>query len=89
MVWNPTQPFQPFRDFWFPLGPNDPAAAYLILSNAALHINGLRGNRNEGRDSMMYHLAAVKSVNRRLANLAVEHSDGIMGAILGVRFPYP
>lgn len=85
-VWDPSQCFQPFRDFWFPLGTNDSAAMHLVLSNAALHLNALRGNLDEGRDSMMYHHSAVRSVNRRLANFAVEHSDGIMGAILGVRF---
>ncbi|KAK6608040.1 hypothetical protein H4I96_04275 [Botrytis cinerea] len=82
-IWDPSQCFQPFRDFWFPLGTNDSAAMHLVLSNAALHLNALRGNLDEGRDSMMYHHSAVRSVNRRLANFAVEHSDGIMGAILG------
>ncbi|KAF7861415.1 hypothetical protein EAF04_007980 [Stromatinia cepivora] len=74
---------QPFRDFWFPLGTNDPAAMNLVLANASLHLNILRGIKKESRDSMMYHLSAVRSVNRRLENFAVEQSDGIMGAILG------
>lgn len=56
-----------------------------MLSNAALHLQLLRGNPSEDRDSIMYHLSAVRSVNRRLANLARENSDGILGAILGVR----
>lgn len=62
---------------------------HLILSNAALHLNALRGNRDENRESIIYHLSAVKSVNRRLANPMVEHSDGILGAILGVRLQEP
>ncbi|TEY43686.1 hypothetical protein BOTCAL_0363g00070 [Botryotinia calthae] len=82
-IWNPSQCFQPFRDFWFPLGTNDSAAMHLVLSNAALHLDALRGNIDENRDSMIYHLSAVRSVNRRLANFAVENSNGIMGAILG------
>lgn len=84
-VWDPSQCFQPFRDFWFPLGTNDSAAMHLMLANVALHLNALKGNRDEDRESMTYHLSAVRSVNRRLANFTVERSDGILGAILGVR----
>ncbi|TGO36232.1 hypothetical protein BHYA_0131g00100 [Botrytis hyacinthi] len=82
-IWDPSQCFQPFRDFWFPLGTNDSAAMHLMLANAALHLNALKGNRDEDRESMTYHLSAVRSVNRRLANFTVERSDGILGAILG------
>ncbi|TGO22374.1 hypothetical protein BPAE_0170g00070 [Botrytis paeoniae] len=82
-IWDPSQCFQPFRDFWFPLGTNDSAAMHLMLANVALHLNALKGNRDEDRESMTYHLSAVRSVNRRLANFTVERSDGIMGAILG------
>ncbi|TGO48984.1 hypothetical protein BCON_0224g00110 [Botryotinia convoluta] len=60
-IWDPSQCFQPFRDFWFPLGTNDSAAMHLILSNVALHLNALKGNRDEDRDSMMYHLSAIRS----------------------------
>ncbi|KAF7890042.1 uncharacterized protein EAF02_002457 [Botrytis sinoallii] len=82
-IWDPSQCFQPFRDFWFTLGTNDSAAMHLMLSNVVLHLNTLKGNRDEDRDSIMYHLSAVRSVNRRLAHFAVENSDGILGAILG------
>ncbi|KAF5876905.1 uncharacterized protein Bfra_001261 [Botrytis fragariae] len=82
-IWDPAQCFQPFRDFWFPLGTNDSAAMHLVLANVALHLNALKGNREEDRDSMMYHLSAIRSVNRRLAHFEVENSDGILGAILG------
>ncbi|KAF7908761.1 uncharacterized protein EAF01_004516 [Botrytis porri] len=82
-IWDPSQCFQPFRDFWFPLGTNDSAAMHLMLANVALHLNALKGNRDEDRDSMKYHFSAIRSVNRRLAHFEVENSDGILGAILG------
>ncbi|CAD6444759.1 8d51ae04-a27f-4779-9a09-9a9d47a223f1 [Sclerotinia trifoliorum] len=82
-IWDSSQGVQPFRDVWFPLAISDPAAMNVVLANASLHINYLRGNKKESRDAMMYHLSAVRSVNRRLPNFAVEQSEGILGAILG------
>ncbi|KAF7954134.1 hypothetical protein EAE96_005266 [Botrytis aclada] len=82
-IWDPLQCFQPFKDFWFQLGTNDSAAMHLMLASVALHLNALKGNRDEDRESMTYHLSAVRSVTRRLVKFTVEGSDGIMRARLG------
>lgn len=82
-IWDSSQGVQPFRDIWFPIAAADPAAMNVVLANASLHLNHIRGIKTESRDAMMYHLSAVRSVNRRLANFVVEHSEGLMGAILG------
>jgi hypothetical protein len=61
---------------------------HLVLSNAAVHLDVLRGEPAEGPGAVMHYLSAIKSVNRRLSNLetsAEGPTDGILGAILGVR----
>ncbi|RDW61496.1 hypothetical protein BP5796_11388 [Coleophoma crateriformis] len=75
--------FQPFRDFWFPLGLVDAAAMHQILSNTAMHLNALRGRSDDVRAALEYNTAAIKSVNRRLPDASQNTSDGILGAILG------
>ncbi|RDW77655.1 hypothetical protein BP6252_05708 [Coleophoma cylindrospora] len=75
--------FQPFRDFWFPLGLVDAAAMQQILSNSAMHLNALRGLLDDAGTALEYHTAAIKSVNGRLSDASQNTSDGILGAILG------
>jgi hypothetical protein len=84
-VWqNRHENFQPFRDFWFSLGMVDPAAMHIVLANAAMHLNELRGNETDGATSLAHNAAAIRSVSTRIADNAQNSSDGIMGAILGV-----
>lgn len=87
-VWKPADsPFQPFREFWYPLGLVDEAAMHLVLANAAIHLSVLRGQGSEDAGAVVHYLSAIKSVNRRLGSLGTFDAgtaDGVMGAILGV-----
>jgi hypothetical protein len=61
---------------------------HLILSNAAAALGALRGETAEGTQAVTHYLSAIKSVNRRLSSLETSGegaTDGILGAILGVR----
>ncbi|PQE05702.1 peptidase M14 protein [Rutstroemia sp. NJR-2017a BVV2] len=76
----------PFRQFWYPLGLVDAAGMHLVLSNAAVQLDVLRGKPAEGAESVMHYYSAIKSVNRRLGSLETSTegpTDGILGAILG------
>ncbi|PQE23356.1 Citrate synthase protein [Rutstroemia sp. NJR-2017a WRK4] len=76
----------PFRQFWYPLGLVDAAAMHLVLSNAAVQLDVLRGEPAEGPGAVMHYLSAITSVNRRLSSLETSPegpTDGILGAILG------
>ncbi|PQE04630.1 tachykinin family protein [Rutstroemia sp. NJR-2017a BBW] len=76
----------PFRQFWYPLGLVDAAAMHLVLSNAAVQLDVLRGEPSEGPGAVMHYLSAITSVNRRLSSLETSPeglTDGILGAILG------
>jgi hypothetical protein len=85
LVWSPSQVnFQPFRDYWFSLGLLDTAAMHMVLSNAALHLNVLRGNRSEDITILTHNAAAIKSVNVRIRDKKLNTSDELIGAILGV-----
>jgi hypothetical protein len=63
----------------------DSAAMHLVLSNAALHLNDLRGNQGEDLTILAHNAAALQSVNLRMAKSNEEITDGLIGAILGVR----
>jgi hypothetical protein len=85
-VWDSRHNFQPFRDHWYPLGLADPAAMHQVLANAAIQMVGLRRDTQDTEKSLSYHVAAIHSVNRRLADASQSTSDGLLGAILGVSY---
>lgn len=84
-VWSSGQvSFQPFRDYWFSLGLLDTAAMHMVLSNAAIHLNALRGNQSEYITILTHNAAAIESVNVRIRDKKLNTSDDLMGAILGL-----
>lgn len=57
---------------------------HMVLSNAAILLNELRGNRSEDILILTHNAAAIESVNRRIRDNKLNTSDELMGAILGV-----
>ncbi|RDW67554.1 hypothetical protein BP6252_08950 [Coleophoma cylindrospora] len=75
----------PFRDTWFPVGLNDAASFYQVLSNAALNVNNVRHNTTgaESVHSLKYHTKALNLVRRRISDLGEATSDGLISTICG------
>ena len=62
----------------------DSAAMHLVLSNAAMHLNFLRGDPVEDVTVLAHDAAAIQSVNGRMGQTSQNTTDKMLGAILGV-----
>jgi hypothetical protein len=62
----------------------DPAAMHIVLSNAAMQLNNIRGLQYEDKSALAHHVAAMQSVNRRIADSPHNVTDEMLGAVLGV-----
>lgn len=56
----------------------------MVLSNAAIHLNALRGNRSKDITILTHNAAAIESVNIRIRDKKLNTSDKLIGAILSV-----
>jgi len=70
---------------WFPVGLNDAASFYQVLSNAALNVNNarLRTTGAESIDSLTYHMKALSLVRKRIESLVDTTSDGLLSTVIG------
>ncbi|RDW74202.1 hypothetical protein BP5796_07644 [Coleophoma crateriformis] len=75
----------PAMGTWFPVGLNDAAAFYQVLSNAALNVNNVRHNTTgaESVHSLKYHTKALILVRKRISDLGEATSDGLISTICG------
>lgn len=62
---------------------------HMVLANAAIHLNALRGTEDEDITILTHKVSAIKSVNVRLGDTEEQASDEVLGAILGVRTIHP
>jgi len=63
----------------------DPAAMHLVLANAATHRKTLRTNPEDDYLALSHTTQAIASINKRISNPDLNSTDGILGAVLGVR----
>jgi hypothetical protein len=73
------------RSTWFSVGLYDSATFNMILSNSAAHLDQLRGIKDgeRGLEAEKYHLIALQSVTKRLAEPNLDVTDGLIGGVAG------
>jgi hypothetical protein len=74
---------RPMRSAWFSVGFYGSTPFNMILSNSAAHLDLLRGFNERGPDSEKYHLLALQSITRRLAQPDLEVTDELIGGVAG------
>lgn len=78
-------PQRAYRNEWFPLGHIDSASLDLILANAAAHREQALGVLPNKRSlfAEKYHVQALQSLNKRLADPDLKITDGLIGSVTG------
>ena len=76
---------RPMRYEWFSLGFFDAATFHIILANSAAHIDLLHGHPLGERslEAERYHLLALESINKRLAQPTPDVTDSLISAVTG------
>lgn len=79
--------FKLFREYWFPLAIQDPAAFHCTLALAAQHLMTLhpqnsREKKRKTRQYVSHYAAAVRSVKDRVGDHTQNTSEDMIAAIL-------